>query len=75
MFVNKSLQTLWVYNSRILKNKNAKFPGYYFGMDANILGDFKICISVPLRNELGEMLKHSQLCIFVPTKLKSPEKH
>ena len=32
-------------NLRIYKIKNAKFSGYYFGVDENILGDFQICIS------------------------------
>ena len=31
--------------------KNAKFSGYYFDMNLIILGDFQICISVPLRLE------------------------
>ena len=44
------MQTLRVYNSRILKNKNAKFSGYYFCMNTNIKGNFQICISVPLSN-------------------------
>ena len=35
-------------NSRILTIKNAKLSGYYFYMNLNIWGDFKICISVPL---------------------------
>ena len=29
--------------------KNAKFSEYYFYMNANIKGDFQICISVPLK--------------------------
>ena len=28
--------------------KNVKFPGYCFYMNTNILGDFQICIIVPL---------------------------
>ena len=28
--------------------KNAKFSGCYFYIDLNILGDFQICIRVPL---------------------------
>ena len=27
-----------------------KFSGYWFYMNTNILGDFQICISVPLRD-------------------------
>ena len=34
--------------SRILMIKNAKFSGYWFYMNKNILGDFQIYISVPL---------------------------
>ena len=48
MFVNKHFANLRVYSSRILKNKNTKFSGYYFCMDKNILRDFEICISLPL---------------------------
>ena len=40
-------------NSRINTIKNAKFPGYYFYMNLNILGDFQICISVPLNEPVG----------------------
>ena len=47
------MQTLRVYNSRILKNKNAKFSGYYFCMNKNIKGHFQICISVPLMQTLN----------------------
>ena len=35
-------------NSRILTIKNAKLLGYYFYMNLNTWGDFKICICVPL---------------------------
>ena len=42
------MQTLRAYNSRFLKNKVAKFSGYYFCMKTNIKGNFQICISVPL---------------------------
>ena len=35
-------------NLRILTIKNAKFSGYYFDINLNILGDFQTCISVPL---------------------------
>ena len=43
------MQTLRVYNSRIVSVKNAKFSGQYFYMNNNIQGDFQICINVPLR--------------------------
>ena len=46
-FLRKVL-TLRVNNSRILTIKYAKFSGYYFYIDLNILGDFQICFSVPL---------------------------
>ena len=42
----RKIQTLRVNNSRILMIK--KFSGYYFHINLNILGDFQICISVPL---------------------------
>ena len=42
------MQTLRVYNSRIPMINNAKFSGYYFYMNMNIYGDFRICIRVPL---------------------------
>ena len=34
-------------NSRILKITNAKFSGYCFYTNINILGDIQICIGVP----------------------------
>ena len=43
------MQTLRVYNSRILRNKNAKFSGYYLCMNRNIKEGFQIFINVPLR--------------------------
>ena len=46
MFVNNISQTLWIYNSRIPRIKNAEFSGYYFYVNTNIYGDFQICISV-----------------------------
>ena len=47
----RDLQTLQANNSRILRIKIAKFSGYYFYMNTNILEDFQICISVPLRSQ------------------------
>ena len=35
-------------NLRIPTIKNVKFSEYCFNMNTNILGDFQICISVPL---------------------------
>ena len=43
------MHTLQVNISRIPRNKNAKFSGYYFYMNTNILGDFQICIGVPFK--------------------------
>ena len=46
------MQLLWVYNSRILRIKNAKFSGWYCYMNKNIQGDFLLIeISVPLRQK------------------------
>ena len=50
---------LRVNNSRILKIKNAKLPGYYFYMNLNIWGDFyNICISAPLKTLHSENIIH-----------------
>ena len=43
----KKKQTL-LNNLRIPRTKNAKFSEYYFYLNTNIYGDFKICISIPL---------------------------
>ena len=45
----RNLQTSRAINARILRIKNVKFSGYCFYMNTNILKDFQICISVPLR--------------------------
>ena len=42
------MQTSRANNSRILRIKNAKFSVYCYYINTNILGDFQICISVPL---------------------------
>ena len=42
------MQTSRINNSRIFRIKNANSSGYCFCMSTNILGDFQICISVPL---------------------------
>ena len=44
----RKMPTSQVNNSRTLRIKNAKFLGYCFDMNTNILRDFQICISVPL---------------------------
>ena len=48
--------------------KKAKFSGYCFDMNTNIMEDFKICISVPLSLEKNEIEHH----IFVAWKIKRP---
>ena len=68
MSVNKLSQTLGAYNSRILRSKNAKFSGYYFCMNTNILGDFQICISVPLKLHSRELKNLKQFFINVTDK-------
>ena len=40
-------------NSRILRNQNTKFLGYYFYMNVDIWENFQICISVPLKKNSG----------------------
>ena len=50
------LRKIWALrenNSRILTIKNVKLSGYYFYVNLNILEDFKICISVPLTDEIS----------------------
>ena len=47
-------KTLRANNSIILTIKNANFSRYYFYMNTNILGDFQICITVPLRKSPQE---------------------
>ena len=59
-FLRKT-QTSRASNSRILRIRNAKFSGYCFYMNPNILGDFRICISVPLKN-LQNYNRRSFLC-------------
>ena len=41
---------LYTLNSRIHGIKNLKFPEYYFYINANTQGHFKICFCVPVRN-------------------------
>ena len=67
MFVNK----LFTYSRvHISKNKtclNAKSSAYYFYMTTKILPDFRICISVPLRNE--KLAKKFQIPIYRVTEI------
>ena len=56
----KKNTNLPVNNSRILTIKNAKFSSYYLRINLNILGDFQICISVPLSNQLKTVFRFSQ---------------
>ena len=60
-FLRKT-QTSRVNNSRILRIKNAKFSGYCLYINPNILWNFQICISVPLRRNLlrFEKYQHKQ---------------
>ena len=44
----KKFTILRANDSRIIRIKNAKFLGYYFHTNTNVLRDFQICISVPL---------------------------
>ena len=61
----KKIQVLQVNNSIILRIKNAKFSCYYFYMNLNIWGDFKICISVPLSSKVPlRNDKHSKIFSF-----------
>ena len=41
-------------NSIILRVKNAKLSGFCFYMNLNTLGDFQICISVPLSSYIAK---------------------
>ena len=50
-----------IFLHEILRNKNAKFPGYYFCMNTTIYGDFQICISVPLNN--SALIKSSKVSL------------
>ena len=45
----KKFTNLRTNNSRIARIKNAKFPEYFSYINTNIHGDFKLCISVPLK--------------------------
>ena len=53
------MQILRANKLRILRIQNTKFSGYYFYMNANIQGDFQICISVPLI-ELSNLITITQ---------------
>ena len=50
-------------NQTILKIKNAKFSWYCFYMNANIYGDFQICISVPLSYSSDSVVNYG--CCFL----------
>ena len=52
------LQTSRASNSSILRIKKATFSGYCFYMNTNILGDFQICISVPLKLSILPISNH-----------------
>ena len=62
------MQTLRVNNSRILRTKSAKFPGYYFYLKTNIQGDFQICIStfkLPFSSTLCSIILSSIFECFI----------
>ena len=48
IFVNKYFANFRGKNSIILRIKNAESSGYHFCLSANMQGDFKFCISLPL---------------------------
>ena len=48
------MQTLRVNNSRIPRNKNAKFSEYYFYLSTIVYEYFQIFISVPLNFSLQQ---------------------
>ena len=56
MYFLRYLQTLRTNNSRILRIKNAKFSEYCFYINTNKYGDFQICISVPLMEQLVNLM-------------------
>ena len=58
-YIFRNLQTSRANNSTILRIKNARFSGFCFHMNTNILGDFQICISVPLKFKLLTKFVHS----------------
>ena len=67
------MQSLRVNNLRILRIKNEELSKYYFYVNWNILGDFQICISVPLKYHqkkkwtwVGEILKKSNRTSRLP---------
>ena len=49
-YFSRNLQTSRANNWRILRIKNAKFSGFCFYINRNILRDFQICTSAPLKN-------------------------
>ena len=55
MFVKKHSANFTLNNSRIFRIQNAKFSGYYFYTNANIMGDFQIYISVPLSKTINKL--------------------
>ena len=64
-------------NSRTVTLKNAKFSGHYFYTNSNILGDFQICISLPLnqRRTLKVQLckLHNNKCMTASTQITNTE--
>ena len=62
----RKMQTLRVNNSSILGTKNVKFSGYYFCLNINIWGSFRICISVPLSHLPERKFKYNFQDILNP---------
>ena len=57
MFINKLFTYLTCTYLKKEKVFNVKSSTYYFHMKMKILGDFQICISVPLTDEFYEDTK------------------
>ena len=57
IFVNKHSINKGAYISKSKQRYNAKPSAYYFYMRAKILSDFCICISVPLKRKISELLE------------------
>ena len=57
------MQNLRVNNSIIIRIKNETLSRYYFYMNSNTEGDFQICISVPLINNIIRKYNLLFICI------------
>ena len=72
MFVNNYFTNFPLYNSRIPRIKNTDFSGYHLYLNTNILGDFQICISVPLNSFLQRGDKIKKTCVLCNSKQHPP---